>query len=139
MTFIFSPEINLILSIKCLMFWYHKLTCYLEIFVAVILSWNKLFFLQQTNCISHKNGNEGINVNWLTSKHGQYHICNYHLKNILHSVDSSLTAQKIKFSIQDFFSKCYQIRRFLQILSHLLKKSLMENLIFCAVFFKLII
>ena len=42
------------------------------------------------------------------------------------------TAQKMKFSIKDFFSKCDQIRSFLQIWSHLLKKSLMENFIFCA-------
>ena len=40
---------------------------------------------------------------------------------------------KMKFSIMDFVSKCVQIRRKLQIWSHLLKKSLMENLIFCAV------
>ena len=45
----------------------------------------------------------------------------------------TLTAQKMKFSINDFFSKCEQIRIFLQICSHLLKKSLMENFIFCAV------
>ena len=37
------------------------------------------------------------------------------------------------FSIKDFFSKCDQIHRKLRILSHLLKKSLMENFIFCAV------
>ena len=43
------------------------------------------------------------------------------------------TAQKIKFSIKNFFSKCDQIRRKLRIWSHLLKKSLMENFIFCAV------
>ena len=43
------------------------------------------------------------------------------------------TAQKMKFSIKGFFSKCYQIRRKLQIWSHLLKKSLMVNFIFCAV------
>ena len=36
------------------------------------------------------------------------------------------TAQKLKFSIKDFFRK-------LQIWSRLLKKSLMENFIFCAV------
>ena len=41
------------------------------------------------------------------------------------------TAQKMMFSIKDFFSKCDQIRSFLR--PHLLKKSLMENLIFCAV------
>ena len=40
------------------------------------------------------------------------------------------TAQKMKFSIKDFFSKCEQIRKKLQICSHLLKKSLMENFIF---------
>ena len=43
------------------------------------------------------------------------------------------TTQKIKFSIEDFFSKCDQIFSFLQIWSHLLEKSLMENFIFCAV------
>ena len=40
----------------------------------------------------------------------------------------------MKFSIKDFFSKCDQIRWYLQIWSHLLKKSLMENFIFCVVF-----
>ena len=38
----------------------------------------------------------------------------------------------MKFSIKDFFSKCDQIRSFLRIWSHLFKKSLMENFIFCA-------
>ena len=39
----------------------------------------------------------------------------------------------MKFSIKDFFSKCDQIRSFLRIWSHLLKKSLMESFIFCTV------
>ena len=39
----------------------------------------------------------------------------------------------MKFFIKDFVSKCDQIRRILGISSHLLKKSLMENFIFCAV------
>ena len=43
------------------------------------------------------------------------------------------TAQKIKFSIKNFFSKCDQIRSFLRIWSHLLKKSLTANVIFCTV------
>ena len=47
--------------------------------------------------------------------------------------DTKHTAQIMKFSIKDFFSKCEQIRSFLRICSHLLKKSLMENFIFCAV------
>ena len=38
------------------------------------------------------------------------------------------TVQKMKFSIKDFFSKCDQIRSFLRIWSHLLNKSLMENI-----------
>ena len=39
----------------------------------------------------------------------------------------------MKFSFQDFFSKCDQIRMKLRIWLHLLKKSLMENFIFCTV------
>ena len=38
----------------------------------------------------------------------------------------------MKFSIKDFFSKCDQIQRKLRICLHLLKKSLIENFIFCA-------
>ena len=43
------------------------------------------------------------------------------------------TAQKMKFSIKDLFSKCDQIRRKLPVWSHLLKKSLMGNFNFFAV------
>ena len=38
--------------------------------------------------------------------------------------------KKMKFSVKGFFSKCDQIRSFLRIWSHLLKKSLMKNFIF---------
>ena len=51
----------------------------------------------------------------------------------LHYLAPHGTAQKMKFSIKHFFSKCYQIHSFLRIWSHLLKKSLMQNFIFCAV------
>ena len=44
-----------------------------------------------------------------------------------------VTAQKLKFSIQDFFSKRDQIHRKLHIWLHLLTKCSMENFIFCAV------
>ena len=44
------------------------------------------------------------------------------------------TAQKMKFSIKDFFSKCDQIRSFLGIWSYLVKQSLMKNVIYLAVF-----
>ena len=43
------------------------------------------------------------------------------------------TAQKMKFSTKDFFSKCDQIQSCLRIWSHLPKKSLGENFMFCAV------
>ena len=43
-----------------------------------------------------------------------------------------LTAQKMKFSMKYFFSKSDQIHSFLRIF-YLLKSSLMENFIFCAV------
>ena len=40
------------------------------------------------------------------------------------------TAQKTKFCIRDFFSKCDQICSFLRTWSHLLKKSVMEHFMF---------
>ena len=43
------------------------------------------------------------------------------------SIIGMITAQKMKFSITDFFSKCDQIRSFLQSWPHLLKKSITEN------------
>ena len=48
-------------------------------------------------------------------------------------LEKANTAEKMKFSIKGFFSKWDRICSFLQISSHLLKKSLMENFIFCAV------
>ena len=47
--------------------------------------------------------------------------------------DVAVTAQKMKFSIKDFFSKWDQIRSFLRIWPHLLKKSFKEIFIFCNV------
>ena len=43
------------------------------------------------------------------------------------------TSRKMKFSTNDLFSECDQMGNFLMILLHLLKKSLMENFILCAV------
>ena len=50
------------------------------------------------------------------------------------SFDISDQTLRLTFSIKDFFSKCDQIRTKLWIWSHLLKKSLTENFIFCTVF-----
>ena len=43
---------------------------------------------------------------------------------------SKALQKKKKFPIKDLFNKCDQIRSFLRIWSHLLKKSLIENFIF---------
>ena len=67
--------------------------------------------------------------------------CSERYEQIIESLDDILvknrlclfTTHKMKFSLKDFFSKCDQVRSFLRIWSHLLKKFLMENLIFCAV------
>ena len=40
---------------------------------------------------------------------------------------------KMKFFLKDFFSKCDQVRSYLRICSQLLKKSLTENVLVCAV------
>ena len=58
-----------------------------------------------------------------------------HLRSIIKKLcklQTPNTTQKMKFSIKDFFSKCDQIRRKLQIWSHLLKRYLFESFIFCA-------
>ena len=61
----------------------------------------------------------------------QYNILETH--KLKYNDLNHITAQKMNFFIKDFFSKCDQSRSFLRILSYLLKKSLMENFIFCAV------
>ena len=66
----------------------------------------------------------------------EYNVKELLQQTILMLVDGfskTSTAQKMKFSIKDFFSKCDQIIRKLRIWSHLPKKSLKENFIFCAV------
>ena len=49
-------------------------------------------------------------------------------------IAQAYTAQRIK----DFFSKCDQIHRLRRTCSHLLKKSLMENFIFCTVILQVV-
>ena len=68
------------------------------------------------------------------------YICKVHviLYVLLHSFwhwTKNFTAQKKKFSVQNFLGKCDQIGKNLQIWSHLMKKSVMENFIFWAVTF----
>ena len=63
----------------------------------------------------------------------EFTLYSYMSWSAIHPLTLMNTAQKMKFSIKDFFSTCDKIRRFLWIWSHLLKKSLMENFIFCVV------
>ena len=49
------------------------------------------------------------------------------------SLQTPFKGQAALLQLKDFLSKCDQIRSFLRIWSHLLKKSLMKNFIFCAV------
>ena len=58
-------------------------------------------------------------------------FCN--LNELKSLINEPTTEQKMKFPIKDFFRKCDQIRSFLRIWSHLLKKSLTENFIFSEV------
>ena len=55
------------------------------------------------------------------------------LCDLVSSNCTPFTAEKIKFSIKDFSSKCDEIRRKLRIWSHLLEEPLMENFMFYAV------
>ena len=50
--------------------------------------------------------------------------------DLLQSCRCGTAETKMKFSMKDFFSKCDQMSSFLRIWSHLLKKPLMENIIF---------
>ena len=59
--------------------------------------------------------------------------CNFKSEGLEQWKTLCLTFHKKKFSIKDFFNKCDQIHSFLRIWSHLGKKSLMENFIFCEV------
>ena len=52
-------------------------------------------------------------------------------KYLLSIIMPKITAQGMKSPVKDFFNKCDQMRSFLKIWSHLLKKSLIEN---CIVF-----
>ena len=53
------------------------------------------------------------------------------IRTLILDISSTSIAQKMKFSIKDFFGKYDQIRSFLW--SRLLSKSLMKNFIFCVV------
>ena len=72
-----------------------------------------------------------------TSFRHTHYLGNKRMLDVQIFKQTPFTAQKMKFSVMSVknFSKFDLIRSFLQIWSHLLKKSLMENFIFYAVLF----
>ena len=84
-------------------------------------------YIERSNGIlrTFKTNNHNVNIQ---------HMRKFFQRNaLIPSYENKITAQKMTFFIKNFFSKCDQIRRKLRIWSHLLKKFLMENFIFCAV------
>ena len=99
-----------------------------------------LFYISSLNCHEKifmiddipKDNNKFSSSSSVISEAGNISIgCDFQKSNT--KLSPYNTAQKMKFSIKYFFSKCDQIRSFLPIWSHLLRKSLIENFIFCAV------
>ena len=78
---------------------------------------------KKVNC--NGSGSERIPRSKQTSKMGNFAAIGNSLKplNFVGKFCSLHAAQKMKFSVKDFFSKCDQIHSFLPIWSHLLKNS----------------
>ena len=81
---------------------------------------------------------EQVNAGWVSETAGTckfnviinaiyINVLNINLNSFKLTINN---VQKMKFYIEDFLSKCDQIRRKLRIWSHLLKKSLMETSFF---------
>ena len=85
--------------------------------------------MSQTNCLELFQ-NSGLEFLWLRPRLLTMVSC---ISRKHHINDKTGTAHKMEFSIMDFFSKCDLICRKLRIWSQLLKKSLLENFILCAV------
>ena len=107
-----------------------EITPYLDTFHAVIGIVLMIFFSWWFTVMNKYKETEAQNMLICAAVRIKKKISNS-LKRIL--ICHSNIAQKMKFSIKDFFSKCHQIHRKLRIWSHLLKKSLMENFNFYAV------
>ena len=90
-------------------------------------------FLRTNRNVSSLNFKKVVSFFWHKWKEGRIWHRIYRQANFSVFFSVFITAQKMKFSIKDFFRKCDQIRRKLRNWSHLLKKSLMKNSIFCPV------
>ena len=116
------------------------MVCYSRKGSETIFYWNAGHYHTSTwprNCINYGThlisicGNFGFPQNFHTRKLGGVSLF-YAVLGIKLSqpVILKCTARERKFSINNFLSKCDQIRRKVRNWSHLLKKSLMENFIF---------
>ena len=74
----------------------------------------------------------GTAANFMNFLNTEMNCCSFEKSKVIWW---SATAQKMKFSIKDFFSKWEQFRRKLQIWSHLLKTSWWETSFLCSVLF----
>ena len=111
-----------------------KIPVYFRIsFNACLIFWSNFVTVWDNRLIS-----KSLSVRCLITTKLRNIFISRHNLNKKAILTKHFTAQKMKFSIKDLFSKCDQIGRKLRIWSHLLKKSLMENFIFCAVFYKLL-
>ena len=91
--------------------------------IQEINCWKQLVKYVPWNRCSQANINLYVNNLYDFTLHSCLWICTGNDGCIFGTTAAVYTAQKMKFSIKDFFSKCDQIRR-------KLKKSLMENFIF---------
>ena len=108
-----------------------KIPVYFRIsFNACLIFWSNFVTVWDNRLIS-----KSLSVRCLITTKLRNIFISRHNLNKKAILTKHFTAQKMKFSIKDLFSKCDQIGRKLRIWSHLLKKSLMENFIFCAVFY----
>ena len=108
-------EFTIILTMIC----YERKKRTRIILVSIIL----IFCLIQNFWISRRSINEQLGI-WNMEQLFQHRVRKLKL-SIYHCT------KKKKLSITDFFSKCDQTCRKLRICSHLLRKSVMENFIFC--------
>ena len=89
-----------------------------KFFAIATLSQHRQVKIVTNVSVAYKMGNFATTGNGLKSLNFVGKLCSLH------------AAQKMKFSVKDFFSKCDKIRRKLRIWSHLMKKSLIRKLYF---------
>ena len=120
-------------------FWTFAITStYLNPFLSNVLFWSH--WKHQKTEVGKKKGLRNsclVTRNLIRTRlcHGCNYLCvSFEIIEALRTcIFQGTHCTKNEFSIKDFLSKCDQISRKLQIWSHSLKKSLMENFIFCAV------